>query len=87
MVLVHALRIPEAENLVHENRPFWRSSQEVVLDRSVLECDEIVVLVIRRDGDILVYVRVASIQSGEHDQILTMIAPGAASIMILFSVL
>jgi hypothetical protein len=67
VVLVYALSPPEAENLVHENRPFWRSSQEIVLDRSILECNKIVVLVIRRDGDVLVYVRATSMQSVEHD--------------------
>jgi hypothetical protein len=87
MVLVHTLSIPETEHLVHQNRPFWRTSLEVVLDRPILECDEIMLLIIRRDGDILACVRTAFMQSLQHIHILTVMAPGAASMIILFNAL
>ena len=58
-LLLHALCSPGIEHLSHELHPFWRCAREVVLDRLVVEGDEVMLLVVWREGNILPPVLVA----------------------------
>lgn len=56
LLRLHALSDPAIKDFSHEFHPLRRRACEVVSDGSVSECDKIVLLVVWRDGEILVHV-------------------------------
>jgi hypothetical protein len=52
-LLLDAFNSPCIENLGHKSHPLLGGSLEVVFDGSIYECNEVVLLMVRRDGDVL----------------------------------